>query len=148
MVFIWLLCNFAFYHLKIFDLCSDLKLEHNHHQCSDFMTIIFQSHIKKVNGQIWWRLLGFLLTVTSQPLSNFHYFNLSKLRGNDHHELVSERNEKVYCTNSSTKIIRSYFFSTDFYKSLDFIQNNRIPKFQSKRNILPYLFCKWTTLTF
>lgn len=82
------------------------------------------------------------------PLSNFHYFNLSKLRGNGYHTLVSVSNEKVYCKNISTKIIRSYFFSTDFTYSLDFIQNNKIPKFQNKRNILPYLFCKCTTLTF
>lgn len=38
------------------------------------------------------------------PLSNFHYFNLSKLRGNGYHTLVSVSNEKVYFKISVQKL--------------------------------------------
>lgn len=72
-------------------------------------------------------------------MSNFHYFNLSKLRGNGHHKLVSLSNEKVYCKNSTTNFIRSVFFSTNFtYHQISF-KITKYPNFRTKGTF--YLIC-------
>lgn len=53
-----LCCNLAFYHPRMcnVNVCSfyskDIKFGHKYHNCSDFVCISFQGHIKKIKGQI------------------------------------------------------------------------------------------------